>query len=108
MTLLAAAIRCYGIGHQGLWYDEAFTAMLVKLPFGRMLSTIPRTESTPPLYYCVVWVWSRIFGTGAVGLRTLSALAGTATVPVVYATARRLIESERAALIAAALTACNP
>ena len=52
-------------------------------------------------------MWARVFGYGEAGLRSLSALAGVATVPVAYAAARKLI-STRAGLIAAALTACNP
>ena len=49
-----------------------------------MLGLIPQTESTPPLYYCVAWVWARVFGFGEAGLRSLSALCRGATVPVVY------------------------
>ncbi len=55
LTILAGALRVYGIGHQGLWFDEAYTVMLVKLPFGSMLHTVSRTESTPYLYYILAW-----------------------------------------------------
>jgi hypothetical protein len=107
LTLLAAALRFYRLGHQGFWFDEANTALLVHLSPGKMLGLIPQSESTPPLYYCVAWVWARIFGYGEVGLRSLSALAGVLAVPVAYGTARNLI-SERAGVIAAALSAFNP
>lgn len=108
LTLVAAALRLYGIGHQGLWFDEAYTVMLVKLPLGRMLSTIPKTESTPYLYYLLAWLWTHIFGRGAAELRALSALFGTAAVPVAYLAARRLLASGRAGLVVAALAAFNP
>jgi 4-amino-4-deoxy-L-arabinose transferase-like glycosyltransferase len=52
-------------------------------------------------------VWARVFGYGEVGLRSLSALAGIALIPVVYGAGARLI-SRRAGVIAAALAACNP
>ena len=107
LTVLAATLRFAGIGHQSLWYDESFTATLVRHPVGQMLGLLPRTELTPPLYYLVAWVWTRVFGFGAVGLRSLSALAGVATVPAIYAAGRTLV-SERAGLIAAALACCNP
>jgi mannosyltransferase len=107
LTVLAAVLRFVGIGHQGFWFDEGNTALLVHFSPGKMLGLIPKTESTPPLYYCVAWVWARVFGYGEAGLRSLSALAGVATVPVAYGAARKLI-SERAGLVAAALTACNP
>jgi hypothetical protein len=107
LTVLATAIRFYHLGHQGFWFDEATTALLVHFSPGKMLGLIPKTESTPPLYYCLAWVWARIFGYDEAGLRSLSAVAGIATVPVMYAAAKRLV-SVRAGLIAAALTACNP
>ena len=104
---IAAALRFYGLGHQGFWFDEANTALLVHLSPGKMLGLIPQTESTPPLYYCLAWVWARVFGYGEAGLRSLSALAGVLVVPVAYAATAKLI-SRRAGVIAAALTACNP
>ena len=107
LTVLAAVLRFVGLGHQGFWFDEANTALLVKFSPGKMLGLIPQTESTPPLYYCVAWVWSRIFGDTETGLRSLSALCGVLVVPVSYAAAAKLV-SRRAGLITCALTACNP
>jgi mannosyltransferase len=108
LTVLAAVLRFVRIGHQSFWYDESFTALLVhQHSLGTMLGLVPRTELTPPLYYIVAWVWARIFGYGEAGLRSLSALAGVATVPVLYGAATELI-SRRAGLMAAALAACNP
>ena len=107
IMLLAAVLRFYRIGHQGFWFDEGNTALLVHFSPGKMLGLIPQTESTPPLYYCVAWVWARLFGYGETGLRSLSAVCGVLTVPVAYGAGARLI-SRRAGLIAAALTACSP
>jgi mannosyltransferase len=107
LTFLAAALRFVAIGHQGFWFDEGNTALLVHFSPGKMLGLIPQSESTPPLYYCLAWVWARIFGYGEAGLRSLSALAGVLTVPVAFGAARKLI-SGRAGLIAAGLVACNP
>jgi len=107
ITVLAAVLRFYRIGHQGFWFDEGNTALLVHFSPGKMLGLIPQTESTPPLYYCVAWVWARLFGYGEIGLRSLSAVCGVLTVPVAYGAGARLI-SRRAGLIAAALTACSP
>jgi 4-amino-4-deoxy-L-arabinose transferase-like glycosyltransferase len=108
LTLLAALLRFWRLGAQGLWYDESYTLMLVRHPLGQMLGIIPHTESTPPVYYCVAWAWVRVFGRGAAGLRSLSAAAGTALVPLAYASARDLLRSRRAGVVCAALLACNP
>jgi len=107
LTVLAVVLRFTRIGHQGFWFDEANTALLVHFSPGKMIGLIPQTESTPPLYYCLAWVWARVFGYGETGLRSLSALAGVLIVPVAYAAGSKLI-SRRAGVIAAALTACNP
>ena len=107
LVALAAALRFYGLGHQGFWFDEANTAQLMQFSPGKMLGLIPQSESTPPLYYCVAWVWARVWGDGEAGLRSLSAVAGVLAVPVAYAAGARLM-TRRAGLLAAALTACSP
>ncbi len=107
LTVLGAVLRLYRLGHQGFWFDEGNTALLVHFAPGKMLGLIPQTESTPPLYYSVAWVWARVFGYGEVGLRSLSAVCGVLLVPVVYGAGARLV-SRRAGVIAAALAACSP
>ena len=107
LTVLGACLRFYHLAHQGFWFDEANTALLIRFSPGKMLGLIPQTESTPPIYYMAAWVWSRVFGDNEAGLRSLSALAGVLVIPVAYATAAKLI-NERAGLIVAALTATSP
>ncbi len=102
LTLAAAALRFTLSSQQGFWFDEANTAQLVGFTPGEMLTLIKHYESTPPLYYCVAWVWARIFGYGEAGLRSLSALAGVLAVPVAFGAAAKLV-SKRAGVIAAAL-----
>ncbi|MFL5825857.1 MAG: glycosyltransferase family 39 protein, partial [Thermoleophilaceae bacterium] len=107
LVVAAAALRFATLSVQSFWLDEAVTAQLVRHGFFDMLSKIPGSESTPPLYYALLWTWSRVFGEWEFGLRSLSALAGTALVPIVYLIGRDLI-SRRAGLIVAALAAVNP
>lgn len=107
LTCAAAVLRFWRLAHQGFWFDEANTALLVRFSPGRMLGLLPQTESTPPLYYCLAWVWARVFGFGEAGLRSLSAVAGVLTVPVAYGIAAKLV-SRRAGLIAAALVTTSP
>ncbi len=107
LTVVAAVLRFAWIGHQSFWYDESFTVLLVHHSPSGMLGLLPRTELTPPLYYLLAWPWARIFGYGEAGLRSLSALAGVATVPAMYGVGAKLI-SRRAGLAAAAIATCNP
>jgi hypothetical protein len=107
IALLAAALRFATLDAQSFWFDEATTVHLLRMDLGDMLSAIPDSESTPPLYYVLAWFWTKLFGTGEVGVRSLSALAGTATIPVVYAVGVRMV-TPRVGLIAAGLAAANP
>ena len=103
----AAALRFATLDLQSFWVDEGATVHLLRSDFGGMLDGLTVTEKTPPLYYLLAWLWTRPFGTGEVGVRSLSALIGVLTVPAAYALARELV-SERAALVTAALVAVNP
>jgi uncharacterized membrane protein len=107
LTAAAAALRFVTLGHQSLWYDEGSTAYLVGLSPGRMLGAIPQSESTPPLFFLVTWVWVHVFGHGDAALRAIPALATTALVPVTFGVARRLADA-RVGVAAAALVAVNP
>jgi mannosyltransferase len=107
LIVLAAAIRIVTIDNQSFWADEALTAYEAGLPFGTMLHTVARFETTPPLYFVVVWGWARLFGTANIALRSVSAIAGVALVPIAYLCARELV-SRRAGVLAAAFVAVNP
>jgi mannosyltransferase len=109
IVALGAALRFATLDLQSYRYDEAVTVVRILHPsLFDTLSTVPGSESTPPLYYLVAWLWSRPFGTGEVGLRSLSALAGTASIAVVYLGAVALSLPRRAGLIAAAMVAVSP
>jgi 4-amino-4-deoxy-L-arabinose transferase-like glycosyltransferase len=107
VVVAGAALRFATLDVQSFWIDEGYTVRMLRMDLGGLLHGIPRTEETPPLYYLLAWLWTRPFGTGEAGVRTISALLGTATIPVAYALGRRLV-SERAGLIVAALAAFNP
>jgi len=107
VCLVGALLRFATLDLQSLWYDEAVTAELLRMSFSGLLHAIGDSESSPPLYYVLGWLWTQAFGTGEVGLRSLSALVGTATIPVVWALGRR-VGGDRAGLVAAALVAVSP
>jgi hypothetical protein len=107
IVVVAAVLRIATLRTQSIWFDEAATWDLVRRPFGELLSRLPDGESNPPLFYVLEWIWTRGFGDGEFGLRSLSALAGLLTVPVAYAVGQRA-STARAGLAAASLVAVNP
>jgi uncharacterized membrane protein len=103
---VAILLRFSDLGDQSLWVDEALTVRLLDGSLGDLLSGVADHETTPPLYYVLVWAWAKLLGDTEFALRSLSAIAGVACVPVMYVIARTLFD-RRAAAVAAALTATS-
>jgi mannosyltransferase len=108
LSALAAALRFATLGVQAYHHDEIVTASRVlRADFWHAMEAVGFSESAPPLYYALAWPWTQLTGTGEFGLRSLSALAGVATVPVAYLLGAEL-RGRRAGIVAAALVAVNP
>ena len=107
-TAVGVALRFATLDLQAYHHDEVITAMrVISGDFGQMLDAVKSSESNPPLYYVLAWLWAKLFGSGELGLRSLSALFGAATVPVGYLIGRQLA-GWRAGLVLTALLAVNP
>jgi mannosyltransferase len=108
LILLAAVLRLATLTEQSFWYDESFTPVhVLHAGLGATLKAVVHSENTPPLWYLLAWVDVRLFGDGALALRLPSALAGIATVPVVWGIGNAL-SGRRAAMIGAAIVAVDP
>ncbi|HEX4466229.1 MAG TPA: glycosyltransferase family 39 protein, partial [Solirubrobacteraceae bacterium] len=108
-AVIALVLRVVFVGDQSLGYEEVFTRTVVAAPnLSGLWHALERTESTPPLYYVLTWLWVKIGGSdGAAALRAISVIAGVATVPVVFAAVRSFLGS-REALVVAWLAAISP
>jgi uncharacterized membrane protein len=107
VTVLAAVLRFATLTSQSYWFDEAQAAHEMQLSFGSLMHTIGAQETSPPLYFALAWLWAKVFGTGEAGLRSLSALAGVAVIPLCYLSGRELV-SRRAGAVAGLLAALSP
>jgi mannosyltransferase len=107
LVALGAALRFATLGAQSYWFDEAQAAHELHLSLGSMLSSMVDVETAPPLYFVLGWIWAQLFGAGEVALRSFSALAGTALIPIGYLCGRELV-SRRAGLLTAAFLAVSP
>ncbi len=106
---VAAFLRFWHIGTQAIWYDEYVTTTDTKHRLAEMvISELPHSEGSPPLFFVAQWLWLPIAGRGDGAVRSLSALIGIATVPMVYLLARELGQSRHVARIAALIVAVNP
>jgi len=105
LTVVGAALRFGTLDVQSVWLDESTTILLVRRTLPGMLSHL-YSEETPPLYFVLAWAWTKVFGAGVLGFRSFSAFLGTITIPIMYATGRRI--SSHVGLWAAALTTVSP
>ena len=53
-----------------------------------LLKSVQAGESNPALYYLLAGGFEHVFGSSEFAVRSVSALVGTATIPVVYAAAK--------------------
>ena len=104
ITLCGLALRLWEAASQPLWTDEALTFVYAKWP---TLDLILRpVDPTAGLYY----VLHQLFvpdDAGLVRVRSISIVAGTLSIPAIYAVARLGI-GRTAGLLAAALLAISP
>lgn len=68
---------------QNLWRDEAFSYLMAERPFFEIFK-LTAGDFSPPFYYLVLNIWTKIFGTSEVGLRSLSFVCYMLTVFFVY------------------------
>ncbi|QLG48708.1 glycosyltransferase family 39 protein [Natrinema halophilum] len=108
IVLFAGALRLLRLESESYWLDEAFsvTTVLSNTP-SELLVSLPGNDPHPPFYYLLLSGWAAVFGTGELATRSLSALAGIATVVVLYGVGQRLFDREVGA-IAASLLAVSP
>jgi mannosyltransferase len=108
IVVLGLALRAYALGAESLWVDEVFTTRVV-LDYSPayILFRLPIQDPHPPLYYELLWLWTRATGVSETSVRALSALFGAASIPLVYAVADRLYD-RRVGLVAALFFAVSP
>lgn len=92
---------------RGLWVDEASSVAQAEMGFHAMLHNLRTTDVHPPLYFSLLWLDIRLFGSGELAVRLPSIAAGVALVPALYAAGRDLYD-RRAGIVAAGLAAFAP
>lgn len=107
-TILSAAVlvRVFEITKKDFWYDEAFTGIVVKEGFRKMLEIVVN-DVHPPLYYILVKLFTFPFGYDVFSIRLFSLVFGILGVLAVYLLAKDIFNN-RAALFASLITAISP
>jgi uncharacterized membrane protein len=87
IILLGAALRFYGLDREPLWSDEAATLRYAEMTQAWLWRD--SFDTSPPLYYSLQRIWL-VFGRSEVALRSLPAVIGIATIPLIYMLGRAL------------------
>lgn len=133
ILVLAAFVRLYRIDGPSLWMDEIgsievaagrglehnhlaagavqtrqipLAALTAASPWWKIWTTVAE-DVFPPVYYILLRWWMDLFGTGAVAVRSLSALASLGAIVLLFDVCRWL-RGPRVALLAAAVMALSP
>lgn len=106
VTIVAAVLRFVRLSSVGFEIDEGFTMTYARQSWRGVLGFDGFYSPHPPLFYSFAKL-ANVFVPEMVASRTVAAIAGTATVPVVYALCARLAD-RRVALGAATLVAIAP
>ena len=119
LFILALVLRIYRLGAQSLWLDEGGTWSEVTGRTGKgwlaLVGELWSKDAAYPLYHILLKIWVTLAGDSEWALRFPSALAGAATVTVLYYAARELGRktedegrSSRRPVVAALLFAVSP
>ncbi|HYM82121.1 MAG TPA: glycosyltransferase family 39 protein [Candidatus Limnocylindria bacterium] len=103
IVALAVAVRVREAGLTRLWFDEIYTLWVARLPLDRLLATVA-ADVHPPLHFLLVAAWRAIGGESDVWIRSLSVVAGVATVAALIQLGRTMAGPTAGLLAAALLT----
>ncbi|MCL4490142.1 MAG: glycosyltransferase family 39 protein [Chloroflexi bacterium] len=106
LCLGAFALRVFRLEYQSLWYDEAFSVYLAHFSLADITARTA-ADIQPPLYYYLLHFWMALAGDSEFAVRALSLFFGVLTIPLLYATGRRLFGAW-SALAAALLGVLSP
>jgi hypothetical protein len=106
IVLLALGLRLARLTFQPLWWDEGWSVYFATTPVENLME-LTAVDIHPPLYYLLLHLWIGLVGAGPLAVRLLSALVGTATIPLLYLVGKRLFGT-RAGVLAALLLAISP
>lgn len=85
----------YRLLNTDLWYDEAFTGLVVQQDWNSMFEIIKKDIVHPPTYYIFVKLWTEIFGNTPDTLRFFSMLWGLLLIPLGYLVGNELIKDNK-------------
>jgi len=88
IILVGAVLRIYGLSFESLWQDELHTALTVNSSLKESFDI----DLHPPLYYILIYSWSKNFGNTDISLRFFSAIFGIISIFLIFLVSRLLFD----------------
>ncbi len=118
VIVLGATLRLYGLAAHSLWYDECASLYRARFVDSRGSLFVAENSDEPPMMAVLARTWNGLVRTVNHGpvtdecndflIRLLPCLLGIATIPILFALARWVLEDDVGALVAAFLYALSP
>jgi hypothetical protein len=105
LTVVSLIVRLAHIDFQSLWLDEGYTLLFSGMSLPKLI-TVGGAHEHPPLYYLLVHLVMSVHHSYLVP-RLISVLAGTLSIPVLYAVGARMFD-RGVGVAAATLLAISP
>jgi hypothetical protein len=105
LTTVSLLVRLAHIDYQSLWLDEGYTLLFSGMPLSKLL-TVGGAHEHPPLYYLLVHLLMDLHHSYLVP-RFISVLAGSLSIPVLYALGARIFD-RGVGIVAAGFLAVSP
>ena len=99
--LIGFSIRIYLLFQpEQYWFDEVLSTYISRYntSIPNLIRFLQHGEYHPPLYYIIMFYWTRAFGISEIATRSFSLIFGLATLPLFYAFARKLFSKKVSAL----------
>jgi uncharacterized membrane protein len=106
ICMAGLCLRLYHLDRINLWMDELFTAARAGIPFIEMLRDA-KGINFPPLYFIIMNLWAKLFGTSPLSLRLPSLIFSALSILLIFRLAREMY-NDRVAFFSAALLAISP
>lgn len=104
--LIYVVLALYNLAAGSIWFDEAFSSYIIQFNFID-IARYTATDVHPPFYYWLLKIWTSLFGTTELGLRSMSIFFGLIAAVFGYLWTRRTF-GRRAALIGLSILALSP
>jgi 4-amino-4-deoxy-L-arabinose transferase-like glycosyltransferase len=107
IVAVAAVLRFGLLGHNSLWFDEAYMVRITLFPWRTIPALLKTAELHPPLDYLLMKAWIAVAGFGEAAIRVPSACFSVGAVVLTYAVVRR-VASDSVGLLSAFLVGVSP